>query len=97
MPDDAVLRELHDYLLQSGTKFPEIEFTKDHDWIKRFLAKEMYIYAFNVDESDRVFAQTDPEVTRAVEAMPKASTLVQGMKKVIVQRMSGQPQLVGAR
>jgi len=97
MPDDTVLRELHDYVLQSGAKFPETEFTKDHDWIKRFLAREMYIYAFNVDESDRLFAQTDPEVERAVEAMPKASTLVQSMKKVIVQRMSGQPQLVGAR
>jgi carboxyl-terminal processing protease len=96
MPDDAVLKELHDYLLQSGTKFDETEFTRDHDWIKRFLAKEMYISAFNVDESDRVFAQTDPEVERSIEAMPKASTLVQGAKKVIVQRMSGQPQMVGA-
>ena len=96
MPDDAVLNELHDYLLQSGTKFAETQFIEDHDWIKRFLAKEMYIYAFNVDESDRVFAQTDPEVERAIEAMPKASTLAQGAKKVIVQRMSGQPQVVGA-
>jgi len=97
MPDDAVVGELHDYLVQSDTKFTEIEFTRDHDWIKRFLTREMYISGFNVDESDRVFAQTDPEVARAVEAMPKATTLVQGMKKVIVQRMSGQPQMVGAR
>jgi carboxyl-terminal processing protease len=97
MPNDAVLSELHDYLVQSSTKFTETQFTADHDWIKRYLAKEMYIYAFNVDESDRVFAQTDPEVERAIEAMPKASTLVQSVKKVIVQRMSGQPQVVGAR
>ncbi len=96
MPDGEVLGELHDFLLQNGTKFTEIEFTQDHDWIKRYLAKEMYIHAFNVDESDRVFAQTDPEVERAVESMPKASTLVQNVKKVIVQRMSNQPQLVGA-
>jgi len=97
MPDEAVIGELHDYLVQSGANFKEIEFTRDHDWIKRFLTREMYISAFNVDESDRVFAQTDPEVARAIEAMPKASTLVQGVKKVIVQRMSGQPQMVGAR
>ncbi len=47
----------------------------------------MYTYAFNVDESDRVFAQTDPEVMRAVEALPKAMTLLQGARRVIVQRM----------
>lgn len=97
MPDDAVIAELHEFLVQKETHFSEAEFTKDHDWIKRFLAREMYIHAFNVDESDRVFIQTDPEVARAIEAMPKASTLVQGAKKVIVQRMSGQPQMVGAR
>ncbi|HTS29102.1 MAG TPA: S41 family peptidase [Bryobacteraceae bacterium] len=88
MPDRTVISELHDYLKQSGTKFTEVQFTQDHDWIKRYLAKEMYTYAFNVDESDRVFAQTDPEVERAIEAMPKATTLLQSAKKVIVQRMS---------
>jgi len=96
MPDDAVLNELHDYLLKKDTKFTEAEFTQDYSWIKRYLAREMYIYAFNVDESDRVFAQTDPEVERAVDAMPKATSLVQSAKKVIVQRMSGQQQPVGA-
>ena len=56
MPDDAViLSELHDYLSEGAApQFTEAEFTKDHDWIKRYLAKEMYISAFNVDESDRV-------------------------------------------
>jgi len=48
----------------------------------------MYIYAFNVDESDRIFAQTDPEVARAVEAMPKAQALVETARKVVVQRMA---------
>ena len=91
MPDDAVLRELHDYLAKSGTKFTEAEFTQDRDWMKRYLAREMYIHAFNVDESDRVFAQTDPEVERAVEAMPKAASLVQNVKKVLAERMSGRP------
>ncbi|HLK69041.1 MAG TPA: S41 family peptidase, partial [Bryobacteraceae bacterium] len=91
MPDDAVLHELHDFIAQNGTKFTETQFTQDHDWMKRYLAKEMYIYAFNVDESDRIFAQTDPEVEQAIESMPKASSLVQSVKKVVAQRMSGQP------
>ncbi len=47
----------------------------------------MYTYAFNVDESDRVFAQTDPEVTAAIDAMPKAMALQQGARRVVGQRM----------
>src|SRR3954471_9683528 len=91
MPDETVIEELHEFLLKSGTKFTEAEFTQDHDWIRRFLAKEMYIYAFNVDESDRIFAQTDPEVARAVEAMPKAQALLETARKVVVQRMAPAP------
>jgi carboxyl-terminal processing protease len=88
MPSEQVIDELHEFLLKSGTKFTEAEFTQDHDWIRRFLAKDMYIYAFNVDESDRIFAQTDPEVQRAIDAMPKAQTLVENARKVVVQRMA---------
>jgi carboxyl-terminal processing protease len=90
MPDDAVMNELHNFLLEKGTKFTEAQFTLDYAWIKRFLAKEMYLNAFNVDESDQVFARTDPEVEKAIDAMPKALSLAQGAKKVIVQRMNGQ-------
>jgi hypothetical protein len=59
--------------------------------MKRGLAVDMYVTAFNKDESDRVLAQTDPEVERAVESMPKARALLETAKKIIVQRMSSQP------
>jgi hypothetical protein len=48
----------------------------------------MYVWAFNKDESDRIFAQTDPEVTKAVESMPKAEALTDTARKVIAQRMA---------
>ncbi len=63
---------------------------QDRDWITRYLAREMYITAFNIDESDRVFAQTDPEVAKAVDAMPKANALLESTKKIIVERMNAQ-------
>ncbi len=90
MPDDATMKELRQYLTTNSKSFSEADFRKDQDWIKRYLAKEMYVYAFNVDESDRVFAMTDPEVEAAVKVMPKASALLQSAHKIIVQRM-GQP------
>jgi len=90
MPTDETLNELHSYLQRNGTTFTEAEFTNDHDWIRRYLAREMYTTAFNVDESDRMFSQTDPEVAKAVESLPKASALLETAKKIVVQRMNGQ-------
>jgi carboxyl-terminal processing protease len=90
MPDDSIIQRLHDYLTSHKYRFEESEFRQDRTWIRRYLAREMYLYAFNVDESDKVFAQTDPEVERAVESMSKAATLVEAAHKAIVQRMRGQ-------
>jgi carboxyl-terminal processing protease len=88
MPDENTLTDFHDYLVQQKYDFQESQFTLDRDWLKRNLAVEMYITAFNKDESDRVLAQTDPEVERAVEAMPKARALVESAKKIVAQRMA---------
>ena len=90
MPDDTLMAELRDYLQKNGFTFTNEEFARDHDWITRNLAREMYVYAFNKDESDRMFATTDPEVERAVEAMPKAEALVQNARKVVADRTSHQ-------
>ena len=87
MPDDQMMHSLRDYELKNDPSFSGAQFTTDHDWIQRHLAKEMYVWAFNVDESDRVFAQTDPEVQKAIDAMPEASALMQRAKKVMVERM----------
>ncbi len=54
--------------------------------IKRDLAKEMYVHAFNVDESEKVFVKGDPEVKKAIESMPKAQALVENAKRVMAQR-----------
>jgi carboxyl-terminal processing protease len=88
LPDRETLNQLHDYLLKNGYSFTEVEWAMNQDWIKRYLAKEMYIWAFNKDESDRVFAQLDPEVQQAVEALPEAGTLAANARKVIGQRMA---------
>jgi carboxyl-terminal processing protease len=92
MPDEITLNEFHDYLLKQKIDFTENDFIQDRDWAKRNLAVEMYITAFNKDESDRVLAQTDPEVEQAIEAMPKARALLDTAKKALAQRMQSQPQ-----
>ena len=88
LPDEATLKQLHDYLVQNHYTFTEAEFTRDTDWIKRYLAREMYVWAVNKDESDRIFARTDPEVAKAIEALPEAEALVANARKVMAQRVA---------
>jgi carboxyl-terminal processing protease len=96
MPNEMVLNDLHDFLLRTGAQFTEAAFTVDHDWIVRNLGREMYTTAFNVDVADQFYAQTDPEVARAVDALPKATALLESAKKMVVQRMHSQPDAPGA-
>jgi carboxyl-terminal processing protease len=64
MPDTAFLEQFHDYLVQHGTSFVESEFIQDRDWITRYLAREIYITAFNIDESDRRFTGAEMQTLR---------------------------------
>jgi len=90
-PDNNVLNDFHDYILKEKYEFTEADFTQNMDWIKRYLKREMYITAFDVDEAQKVFAETDPEVERAVDVMPKARALLETARKIIVQRIANQP------
>jgi carboxyl-terminal processing protease len=91
MPSPDILEDLHDYLLQHGTKFSEAQFTTDHEWIARNLAKEMYTTAFNVDAANQMFERTDPEVKRAADAMPQAAALLDSARKTLVEREAAHP------
>jgi carboxyl-terminal processing protease len=86
-PDATTLNEFHEYLLKQNSSFTEAEFAQDTEWIKRNLKREMYITAFNLDESQKVAIETDPEVERAIDALPKAKALLDSARKIIVQRM----------
>jgi carboxyl-terminal processing protease len=89
-PDENIVNQFHEYLLKNGVEFTEAEFTENHQWVKEQLKREMYITGFSVEDSQRVGIEQDPEVQRAIEAMPKAKALLETAKKQLVQRMNGQ-------
>jgi carboxyl-terminal processing protease len=89
-PDENIVNQFHDYLLKNNIEFTEGEFTENHQWIKEQLKREMYITGFSVEDSQRVGIEQDPEVQRAIDAMPKAKALLETAKKQLVQRMTRQ-------
>jgi carboxyl-terminal processing protease len=89
-PDESVVNDFHDYLQKNDVSFTEADFTENRQWVKEQLKREMYITAFSVEDSDRVKIEQDPEVAKAVEAMPKAKALLDNAKKLLVQRITQQ-------
>ncbi len=85
-PDQNVENDFHQYLLKEGIQFSEAEYAENHAWLKQQLKREIYITAFGVDDARRLSIQTDPEMAKAIEAIPKARALVETAKKLIVQR-----------
>ena len=90
VPDEKILAELHDYLMEQKFTFTEAEWAQDHSWLKENLQREMYLTAFSIDESRRIAVETDPMVQKAVDAMPKARALLDNSRKVVAQRMAAQ-------
>lgn len=87
-PTPAVMEEFHQFLLKEQFEFTEAEFAEVHAWLKQNLKREMYITAFSVDESRRYAIETDPQVEKAVEAMPKARALLENAKRIVAQRLA---------
>ena len=68
----GVENEFHRFLVDSRISFTEADFALNHEWVRTQLKREMYAYAFSIDDANRVVVETDPEVAKAVDAMPKA-------------------------
>ncbi len=89
-PDQKVMDEFHEYLLKSGVQFTEADFTANYKWARQQLKREMYITAFSVNESQKATIEEDPMVLKAIDAMPKAKSLLDNAKKMLVQRLNRQ-------
>jgi carboxyl-terminal processing protease len=75
-PNEDLLNDFHDYLMKNGVDFSEADWTRDHSWLRDELRQEMYITAFSYEDSQKIAVEQDPEVQKAVDAMPKAAHLL---------------------
>jgi carboxyl-terminal processing protease len=85
-PDPGFEEEFHRFLLDSGIAFTEADYAANHEWLRSRLKREVYAYAFSVDDANRIATETDPQVAKAVESLPKAKALLDSAKKLLAQR-----------
>jgi membrane peptidoglycan carboxypeptidase len=59
------------------------------DWVKRKIRQEVLVSNFGVQEGLKVQLEADPQVQKAVEAIPQARALYQNVRKIVAQRAGG--------
>ena len=63
-PDNDVMNEFHEFLLKKEIPFTEAEFTQDHDWLKRWITREIMWNGLSNDDARSYEEATDPEVLK---------------------------------
>lgn len=86
--DDAVVEEFRQFLHSEGIEFDEADFIADTDFIKRFIKREVYVSAYDLDEGERVYYELDPDVEKALEALPKAKQLLENPSRMIAEQLA---------
>jgi carboxyl-terminal processing protease len=84
--DDKVMKEFRDYLTKHNIHYTEPEFAENQDWVKRKIKQEVFMSAYGTQEGFKVLLDADPQVQKAIEAIPQARALYENARKVVAQR-----------
>jgi carboxyl-terminal processing protease len=87
MPDDQLMSRFKDYLQSRDFPMTDADWQRDKQWVREQLRDEFYLRAFDKKASDRAHIQDDPEVAKALEAMPQAQGLLSDAQKLTPRRM----------
>jgi carboxyl-terminal processing protease len=87
--DDNVMRTFREYLSKHNVRYTEPDMAEGLDWIKRKIKQEVFMSTFSQQEGFKVLLEADPQVQKAVEAIPQARALYQNAKKIVAQRAGG--------
>src|ERR1051326_5014732 len=87
MPDDQVVARFKDYLQSRHFPMNPGDFDRDKQWDREQIRDEFYLRAFDKKTSDRAQIMDDPEMAKAVEALPKAQGLMSEAQKLVPKKM----------
>jgi len=92
--DDQIMKSFRDYLAKHNVRYTEPEMAENLDWTKRKIKQEVFMSNYGTAEGFKVLLEADPQVQKAVEAVPQARALYENARKVIAQRNGSNPTTV---
>ena len=87
--DDKVMNEFRDYLTKHNIRYTEPEMAENQDWVKRKIKQEVFMSNYGTQEGFKVLLEADPQVQKAVDAIPQARALYENARKVVAQKSGG--------
>jgi carboxyl-terminal processing protease len=84
--DDNLVQKFRDYLGKHNVRYTEPDLADNLDFIKRKIKQEVFMSSFGQQEGFKVLLEADPQVQKAVEAIPQARALYQNARKIVAQR-----------
>jgi carboxyl-terminal processing protease len=88
--NDQVIQEFRKYLDQQKIKYTGQEIQANLTWLKWQIKREVFTSTFGLNDGYKVELQDDPQLERAIEAMPQARALYQNAEKILAEREAGQ-------
>jgi carboxyl-terminal processing protease len=84
--DDMVMSDFRKFLDSQKIEFTERDLMDSNDWVKSNIKAELFTSEFGQEQGQRVRAETDPQVLKALDFLPQAKQLADNAHKVIAER-----------
>jgi len=89
--DDVVLQDFRKFLDDEKVPYTEADLLENNAWVRSNIKSEIFVDVFGQEEGLKVRAETDPQVTKALELLPQAKQLAENARRVVAERGSGHP------
>lgn len=80
---DEVLADFRFFLEGEGIKIDGEDFEANRDYLQRSIKREVYNSTFDIEEGQRVYYELDPDVQRAIDALPRARQLLEDAANLV--------------
>jgi carboxyl-terminal processing protease len=86
--DDAVLAEFRRYLESEHVRYSDEDIKDNLDWLKWRIRREVTTSVFGLNEGYKVELENDPQLDKALAAIPQAKALYLNARKIVAQRQA---------
>jgi carboxyl-terminal processing protease len=83
---DDVVQEFRRFLDAQKVEYNQSELVAVNDWLRANIKSAVLNSEYGQEASQRPLTESDPEVIRALDLLPKAKLLAEGARKTIAQR-----------
>ena len=87
--DDSVIAQLKKFLAQQHIEVSDQQIQDNLPWLRWEIKREVFTTVFGLNDGYKVALENDPQLDKAVDAIPQARALYANARKIVAERESG--------